>query len=446
MSSHLNNADLTALRVRVDKITREAQLGYYSLHKSTLTLINSQNYFGPYAEAFKRYLRKVTNQTIAELLELTEEVARITRKIESDFLAFESAAAGIVNQSRLESVRDSLLTHRNTFQDDIDRVSRTNERIGNLGVTTGPLGRNAVVGSYNDARSELLSINMELNNIDRQNLAELARIEGRIERLRAILVNIRGTVSKGPISCVELRMIPQILTGVPGVLLNMRAQDPTSGFGTRNALGSHSWTRWDGRGVFRDNEWQFGFGNHGHFNGMDWAQAGVFNWSGQAFFSSERDMHGNTDFTVLGIGRERTNGHSAVTFTGVTFGRDVVGPDGGFFGGQADLLSGHAHGTWQVEDRNNFNVGAGAGISLFGGSILGGTSSTGEGHSTSAGGGFGAAGGFSGNISSQEVRNTGNAQINYVSVNLSVPTRAKGVSLDLNVSGEIPIPNVMWSW
>ena len=438
MSSHLNNTDLTALRVRVDKITREAQLGYYSLHKSTLTLIDSQNYFGPYAEAFKRYLRNVTNQTIAELLELTEEVARIARKIERDFLAFESAASGIVNQSRLESVRDTLLTHQNTFQGDIDRVSRTNERIKGLGVTTGALGRNAVVGSYRDARSELLNINMELNNIDRQNLAELARIEGRIERLRAILVNIRGTVSRGPMNCVELRMIPQILTDVPGVLLNMKAQDPTSGFGARNALGSHRWTRWDGRGVFRDNEWQFGFGNHGHFNGMDWAQAGIFNWNRQMFFCSDRDIHGNTDFTALAIGRERADGHNSVTFTGATFGHGAVGPDGGFVGG-ANFLSGDAHGTWQVQDSNNFNVGGGGGITLLDveGTYINDVQ-------TAVGANVGPGLNFGLNVSSQEVRNTGDGQINYVSVDLRIPIGPAG-TLNVSESREIAIPN-SWNW
>ena len=441
MSSHLNNADLTALRIRVDKITREAQVGYYNLHKSTRTLIDSQNYFGPYAEAFKRYLRTVTNQTIIELLELTEEVAQITRKIESDFLGFESSASGIVNQSRLESVRDNLLTHRNTFQDDIDRVSRTNERITALGVTTGALGRNAVVGSYGDARSELLNINMELNNIDRQNLAELARIEGRIDRLSAILVNIRGTVSRGPINCIELRMIPQILTGIPSVFLHMRAQDPSSGFGARSALGSRRWTRWDGRGVFRDNEWQFGFRNHGHFDGMDWAQAGVFNWNRQMFLSTEQDIHGYTDFTVLGIGRERAEGHNAVSFTGIRYSHGVMGPDGGFVSG-VNFLSGDIHGTWQPQDRNNFSFGAGGGITLLDveGTYANNTRTGGE----SVGANVGAGLGLGGNISSQEVRNTGDAQINYISVDLRIPLGLVG-SLNVSESREIAIPN-SWSW
>ena len=287
MSLHLSNADWRTMRQSVERTSTEVQTNYHNLFQSTMTLVNTQNYTGASANALKRYFDRVTIPIMAEIMELSEELAVMLRKAETDFQGLESSASGIIRQSRLEQVRDRLLDHQNVFQDDIERVSRLNERIRNLGVgvTTGALGRNAVVGSYRDARKELLNINVELNNIDRQNLAEISRIKTRITRLRTIIRNVGRAVFSGSApNFSNTDGIPRnIAVGGMGVLLRKVMADLDNA-----SLFSHSWAKVRGDGtletgtvrlLFEEGD-GFGFSN------------GVFSASGKVGLA---DAHSTVD-------------------------------------------------------------------------------------------------------------------------------------------------------
>lgn len=258
---HLSNACLTALRDSVEKLAKDVQVNYHNLFRSTSALINTPHYTGASASAFKSYLARVTVPVIAEVMELSEVLAIIARKIETDFQQLEAAAAGVVRQSRLEHVRSRLLNHQNVLEDYIAEVTKLNDRLRALGVTPGTLDRNTVIGSYRDSRREILNINVELNNIDRQNLAELGRISARITRLMTVLGAVGVAVFSGSSpNFSNLDGIPRnIAVGGMGVLDRMKY----AYLGNANALLARSWATRHRNGQLEVGRWEFLFIENG---------------------------------------------------------------------------------------------------------------------------------------------------------------------------------------
>ena len=226
-------------------------------------LINTPHYTGASASAFKSYLARVTVPVIAEVMELSEVLAIITLKIETDFQQLEASAAGVVRQSRLEHVRSRLLNHQNVLEDYIAEVTKLNDRLRGLGVTPGVLDRNTVIGSYRDSRSEILRMNVELNNIDRQNLAELGRIQSRIARLMTVLGAVGVAVFGGSSpNFSNLDGIPRnIAVGGMGVLSRMKH----AYLGNADALLARSWATRHRNGNLEAGRWEFLFMENGRF-------------------------------------------------------------------------------------------------------------------------------------------------------------------------------------
>jgi len=244
-----------------------------------------------------------------------------------------------------------------------------------------------------------------------------------------------------------------IVTGTPHVLMQMLAQDPTSGFGNLTAASAGRWTRWNDDGSLDEGKWKFGTTNSGQYNGVNWWQGDIFSWDRTRRSDCIDGTQTNLRFNAGQLFMASGDGHASVNFTGVGLTENISGRES-IFGvnanssAQANLLSGDAHFNWQPQDRNNFNFGgsanasiAGAGVSTGFGSHAGGSGTGG----ISLSGEIGAVGGLGGiNISSQEVRNTGDAQVNYISVSFSPPGFGKKVGI--NISGEVSIPNVIWNW
>ena len=445
MNLFLSNVHLSELRLRTDKVSAEIQINYYELFKSVQDLVINQNYVGPYADCFRNYLQTVTMQILAEFLELSEEIAQISRKIENDLHRLESFETGIIARTRLVDTRSRLLTRQNEFQDYIAKVSRTNERIKNLGVSTGALGGSDVVNSYNDSRRTLLDIDTELNIIDRQNLAELSRIEARIDRLCSMLSKVGKVVMQGSVDFASLKGL-SISTGTPHVLLVMMAQDPRSSFGNLSGKGAAQWSQWLDDGSFENGSWMFWAGNISQHGGANWQlQGDLFNWKRTKHTGRFEVNWTQQQLTAGQVFLASRDGHAAVSFTGVRFtetdfGRDHLLGGTSFASAQGNFLSGSAFFNWQPKSKNDFNFGLGANASIAGVGVSAGCGSG----SGSVSGEIGAVAGGGLNISSQEIRNTGSAQINYITIDFSKP--GLGTNIATSISGEVSIPNVIWNW
>lgn len=180
--TRLVNSDITDMLNQVNQYKKVVQEAFYALYKDVCELIETNNFRGEGASAYKAYLKVVTINYIKAFINITEEVSNTLQKMSSKYTSLEPSSQGSIDTDILQDVKKNLDDRDEKLEALAAQIDLLNDEASSY-ISVEKLNTSKIVDDYSSIDSELANINKELLEVDSEALVEANNLMNRINEL-----------------------------------------------------------------------------------------------------------------------------------------------------------------------------------------------------------------------------------------------------------------------
>ncbi len=371
-----SNQELSAYCKRVDDYAKQLQKDLYAQYKLAYSMVQSPNFRGQAANAYKEYIDKAAIYFLNRILDLSRDLQNLCQDFKKAFLQVEPDAEGVVSDAVLALVSREMTDKRRDFDALINNVYNIHARAGHLvSLQVDPSG---VTTDYVSADKHFSELAQKTVDTDRDMSAQVSAFCQAIETLRKSMTEALTLCYDGiRLNAFNVKTIDKQDWYKPSngdVLLEQWSDDPFV----------YSYKQ----GAVWEDQWAVGIDEE------EYAMMGASVLSGNMFYSKEDgiymvniggsvlsgELFAKNDYISSRAAIDVLKGEVGAKFgwtddykgfdvfaeavsaqleSSIVFGKGYVEVDGAIKGPSANAFA-----TWEFIDENNYTIGAGAEASV----------------------------------------------------------------------------------
>lgn len=195
-SLYLDNQDMAKIAQQLSSAGDSAQSDLYELYQKLYILSVSSRYRGGSADSFKSYLSSGPINVVTEMLDVVSDLTLMAQALEQGFKAYESDAAGRVDQTLIGTIKGDANGERGKLEQEKGALDGALSRAGQY-IAVSPMNYDDISGDYDATAKALDTIKDDLSTCDSDAATAVDQVRERIAKLKAMVDGIAATCYQG---------------------------------------------------------------------------------------------------------------------------------------------------------------------------------------------------------------------------------------------------------